>query len=492
MACGVRAIEPPRDQALGTISAMEKPKNEIVSTLKEARREERLMPMPGRLHLVVRQGADEGAKFALDGPVMTGGRGEAHDIRLTDPSVSTTHFELTRRNGGIDLRDLGSSNGTYAGGHGLSTLPPKTGLVQIYPTSMFWAGKVLFEVVDLEVIPTAISTRTQLGSLYGQSVPMQQLFAVLERLAPTRLDVLLLGETGTGKEEIARTIHELSGRSGPFVALDSTQLTQSLSESRLMGHRKGAFTGASEDAMGYFEAANGGTLFIDEIGEIPFELQSRFLRVIDRKEVTRIGETFPRSVDVRLIAATHRNLKDDVSEHRFRLDLFQRIATMTLRIPPLRERTSDIGFLARHFLTLDAERSNCHVELADDAIRALEQLLWEGNVRQLRGIIFRTFSMTSGQSVLTAADLKRYGTEWEGTATDLVSMPHASILDSPMKIARQRMIDEFDRRYCLALGERFGSRVREAADHAGFSERHLRTLFERFGIRVRPGGESEA
>jgi len=446
--------------------------------------------MQGSLHLVVRQGADAGASFALQGPVMTGGRGKAHDIRLTDPTVSTTHFELTLRNGMIDLRDLGSSNGTYTGGHGLGKLPPHTGLVQVYPTSMFWAGSVLLEVVGAEVVPE-VSTKTQLGSLLGNSVPMRALFALLEELAPTPLDVLLIGETGTGKEEVARTLHELSGRSGPFIALDSTQLTEGMTESTLLGHRRGAFTGASEDKAGYFEAAHGGTLFIDELGEVPLALQPRFLRVIDRKEVTRMGETFPRALDVRVIAATNRNLKDEVSEERFRLDLYQRIATMTVRLPPLRERTSDIALLARHFLALEAAKSQRHVTFADNAIRALEQLRWEGNVRQLRAVIQRTFNLAKGVPILTADDLKRYGTEWDGSMAPPLPLTTASILDSSLKAGRQRMIDDYERRYCLALHERYGPSIREAAEHSGFSERHLRSLYERSGIRLRTDADTE-
>jgi two-component system response regulator HydG len=247
------------------------------------------------------------------------------------------------------------------------------------------------------------------GTLVGQSEPMQRLVSLVRRAASSDATVLVQGESGTGKELVARMIHDLSPRaSGPFVVVHCAALAESLLESELFGHERGAFTGAVKRKLGRFELADGGTLFLDEIGEISSSIQTKLLRVLQEKELQRVGGEETLKVDVRVVAATNRDLKAEVQKGRFREDLFYRLHIVPLSIPPLRDRPEDIPLLTRHFLARSAARINRRVTgLSDGAMRALQRYPWPGNVRELENAIEQALVFAEGDQ-LTEADLPAF------------------------------------------------------------------------------------
>jgi DNA-binding NtrC family response regulator len=235
---------------------------------------------------------------------------------------------------------------------------------------------------------------------------MRRLRADLARLAGSRATVIITGESGTGKEVVARAIHDLSSRAGrPYVAFNCAAVPRELFEGQLFGHRKGAFTGATSDQPGTIRAADGGTLFLDEIGELPLDVQPKLLRFLENGEVSPLGERRPVTVDVRVVAATHRDLAALVKQGSFREDLYFRLQVIPLRVPPLRDRKEDIAALARHFVRELGPKGRAPV-LAPDALAALGDRPWPGNVRELRNVIERTLAYAPDAAVLTAADLR--------------------------------------------------------------------------------------
>jgi DNA-binding NtrC family response regulator len=234
-----------------------------------------------------------------------------------------------------------------------------------------------------------------------ESSAMRELYAMAARAAAGTSNVLILGETGVGKEKLAEAVHRASPRAGkPFVAVNCAALSESVVESELFGHERGAFTGANQAKVGLIEAAAGGTLFLDEIGEMPLSIQAKLLRVIEARQVLRVGATQPRPVDIRLVAATNRDLEEEVEEKRFREDLYFRLNVITLEIPPLRERVEEIGPLARLFLGRLAEGANRPAPaLSAEALAVLEDYAWPGNVRELRNVVERAFVLCTGTEI---------------------------------------------------------------------------------------------
>lgn len=459
----------------------------VTATLAVPRPHEVLERLPSTLTLRVIEGADRGKTFVVRGTKCTGGRRRpedevdgqpVHAIELEDKSVSTAHFQLIRRGEEVWLRDLGSTNGTWAPGRIASNTE-----VCIYPTKVsparFWAGSTLLELEEQRTEKRSVYKPDHLGKLRGSSAAMRDLYSKVERIAPTTIPVLICGETGSGKSALAETIHASSGRRGPLVTLNCATLNHGLAESQLLGHRRGAFTGATHDAPGFFEAADGGTLFLDELCEMPLELQAKLLCILDADTVTRVGETTPRRIDVRLLCATNRNIHQEVTQNRFRRDLFHRVEKLILDLPPLRERKEDIALLARHFTEQIARKNGIERKLDDGAIRELEKLPWEGNVRQLMSVLQRTLLLVE-HTIVTTEDLHRYGREW-GKPTPPLDM------DGPVDRTRRDAelkdaTDAFQREYCLAVLDRFEGNVRMAADHAGYSLRGFRDLLFRLQI----------
>jgi DNA-binding NtrC family response regulator len=311
----------------------------------------------------------------------------------------------------------------------------------------------------------------RLENVVGASGPMLDIFKTVARVAPTRSMVLLQGESGTGKELIARTIHFNSERAHEsFVTVDCGALPETLLESELFGHERGAFTGATSTKRGLFEVARGGTCFLDEIGNVSPAVQARLLRVLQEHEVKRVGGTDPIKVDARVIAATNKDLEGEVKAHRFREDLFYRLSVVTLTLPPLRERVSDIPLLAEFFLRKFTKESGKAVErISPEALALLSAHFWPGNVRELEHVIERAVILTQNPTILPQdlpSDIQGRG----GTPTDL----KAEVL--PLR--------EIERRHLLFALERAGGNRKRAAEWLGITRRTLYRMASRHGISL--------
>ncbi len=435
-----------------------------------------------RIMLVVTAGPDEGSRLQTSRGRVTIGRSGVNDLVLTDTLVSGIHVELLVSERGVLARDLESTNGTAVG----EVLIREAWLS---PGMSLSLGETTIELRSTDEVPVALSNRPQFGAMWGDSPSMRQLFAVLERIAPTDMSVLIGGETGSGKELVARALHDESPRAErPFVVLDCGSLPRELAEAAILGHKKGSFTGALSDRAGCFEDADTGTLFLDEIGELPLELQPKLLRVLDRREVQRIGETRVRPVDVRVVAATHRDLRAMVSRGEFREDLYFRLSVMTVDLPPLRKRGEDIGLLADKFLSDFARAQQKPVLRLSPAARAsLLAQPWPGNVRELKNTIIRAAYLARGQLIeppdLHVGRRPAPPTAPAGEVADGVPLVSPEILAMPFKQAKQAVLDQFERRYLQHLLAQTGDNLSRAAAEAGLTRYYLRELLKRLGLR---------
>jgi len=424
-------------------------------------------------------GPSAGAAFAMQQSLATVGRHATNDLVLADPSVSGVHLELTRDGERVHVRDAGSLNGTWLGGHRIidALLAPGADLV-------VGATTLRFEV-DGGAMPAAASERTSFGELVGDSLAMREVFATLERISPKNLSVLVQGETGTGKEEVARAIHAGSPRARePFVVIDATSLPETLAEALLFGYEKGAFTGATERRAGFFEAATGGTIFIDEIGELPLALQTKFLRVLERHEVVRVGQHTATKVDVRVIAATHRDLRHEIEAGRFREDLYFRLGQIRLRLPPLRDRPEDIAGLCTKLLhDIVPGRS---VRLDNDALAQLRTQPWPGNARELRNVLARAAALADGD-VIRRVDVAGEGDGFRGTRGERAALD----LSGHFVDAKGRAIERFELAYHAALMKRCGGNVSRAAREADIVRHHLRELLKKRGLYATAADEGD-
>ncbi len=394
------------------------------------------------------------------------GRSAACDVVVADESVSREHAAFFVLDGAVRIEDLGSRNATKVAGRTLArgeSAAVDPGVVVVIGTASLFLQRTRPSVVAR---PRSVPA----GSAIVLDPTMAGLFALLDVVAPSPLSVLLLGETGTGKEVFAESIHARSPRAqGPLVRVNCAGLTGSLLESELFGHEKGAFTGAASAKPGLFEAADGGTLFLDEIGEMPLETQAKVLRAIETREVTRLGSNTPRRVDVRFVAATHRDLARMIADGGFRSDLFFRLNGFTMSIPPLRQRTSEIVPLARAFLARAAGKEPWSLDPRAEA--ALEAYPWPGNVRELRTAMERAWVLAGPSKVVSLAHL---------------------VLDAPAATtAKAAPDDEHDLRVRRAAWEReqieavlarTGWSQKDAAAALGFSVRTLQTKITQLGI----------
>jgi transcriptional regulator with PAS, ATPase and Fis domain len=302
---------------------------------------------------------------------------------------------------------------------------------------------------------------------------MLDVYKLVARVAQTQSTVLVVGESGTGKELVARAIHNHSARAqGPFVAVNCTALTESLLESELFGHQKGAFTGAVAQKRGLFEEAQGGTLFLDEIGDVGPKMQAQLLRVLQEGEIRRVGGTEAVRVDVRVVAATNRELEDEVKAGRFREDLYFRINVVTVRLPPLRERPSDIALLVDHFLAKYAARERrADAGLAPEAMLALERYPWPGNVRELENVIERALAL-SKDGVVLSSDLPP-------ELSDAAATPGSAAPGDGHLYADRPTLAELERRYIELVLKETGGNKKRAAEVLGIDRRTLYRTLER-------------
>ena len=341
------------------------------------------------------------------------------------------------------------------------------------------------ELSELKAASRATIRRNQerftLRNIVAGSAPMHAVFELIRSVAGLDTTVLLYGETGVGKEVLARSIHFTgSRRDKPFVAVNCAAIPEELFESELFGFRKGAFTGASETRRGMFQMAHGGTLLLDEIGEMPLPLQSKLLRVIEDKRLTPIGSDRVLEVDVRIIATTNKDLQSEVDRGMFRRDLFYRLSVMPVRVPPLRERVDDIPLLAGHFLEASARRSKKVVRsIAPSAMQALCAYGWPGNVRELENVIERAVIVAKGDTLTDVEPFLTGGGDAR-TSVDLAL---------PFRDAKARVVEEFERAYVTGVLEAHGGKLTAAAKHADMDPKNLHEKLTRYGLR-RPAGGS--
>ena len=328
-----------------------------------------------------------------------------------------------------------------------------------------------------EQLRTILSRRRNATKIIGNSAAMKEIFRLIDRAGPSNRAILIQGESGTGKELVAEALHEASQRADrPLVAVNCAALPETLLESELFGHEKGAFTGAVAAKQGLFEAADGGTLFIDEIGEMPGSLQAKLLRVLENGTLRRVGSIQERKVDVRLLAATNRNLQEEIKAGRFREDLYYRINVMSLELPPLRERKGDIELLVDHFLGDD-----WHVE--DDALQALVNYSWPGNVRQLINVLERA-KILADDDVIRLKELPREVIQG-GAATEKGMVPTTPTSEATDDLST------FQRQKVLAVLKRESFNKARAARALGISRRKLYRLLEKYGLDDSPATPSE-
>ncbi len=433
-----------------------------------------------RYRLRVVAGPDQGKEHALEDGITMVGTHADNDLVLTDATVSRYHLELRVRRDGIEIRDLETTNGTKHGG-------ARIGNVVVSGPARLRLGKTTeldVEPIDSDVVLGEwVSDR--FGDVLGTTAPMRRLFALLAKAASTEATILLQGETGTGKEAIAEAVHHTSRRArGPFVVVDCGSIPHELIASELFGHAKGSFTGAGADKQGLIEAANQGTLFLDEIGELALDLQPQLLRVLDRRQVRRVGETQAVDVDIRVIAATHRDLRAMVRAGQFREDLYYRLAVVATHVPPLRERKADIPTLVTWF----AERMGRGSFAQSPALLdLLERHDWPGNVRELRNVVERALSL--GDAALL--DLGDHPARSRDPVEDPAPRPPAvaasDVLELPFKEAKAALVESFERDYLTALLARHRGNISRAAAEAGIDRNYIHRLVKKYGLEVDRG-----
>ncbi|HEX5746669.1 MAG TPA: sigma 54-interacting transcriptional regulator [Archangium sp.] len=436
-----------------------------------------------QFRVLVVSGPDSGRGLALDCGRYEVGTASSCQLVLSDRTISRRHLALEVSEERVRALDLGSRNGSYCEGMRFSEL-------EVRPGALLTLGTTELKLVlaDTREASLPLSTRERFGGLVGRSQSMRGLFAVLERLAASHGDVLIQGETGTGKELCAEAIHAESPRGkGPFVIVDLAGIAPSLIESELFGHVKGAFTGAHGDRAGVFEQARGGTVFLDEVGELPLELQPRLLRVLERRQVKRVGGNDYRGVDVRVVAATHVDLEAAVEAGRFRRDLFHRLAVLRVALPPLREQSEDVPLLID---TVLARMGHPPSALSDQTRALLGQYPWPGNVRELRNMVEQVVSL--GEDALRQLDASpergsgRPHTPPREVAREVAgprpprSEPPGPAL--PFKEAKEQLIEGFERDYLKSLLARCEGNQSRAAREAGIDRVYLRRLLLKHGL----------
>jgi DNA-binding NtrC family response regulator len=446
-----------------------------------------LAPLDRPFRVTVVEGPDRGASIVVHEQAVLVGQSPVCALRLTDPAVSRRHASLDALGGALVVRDLGSTNGTFLDGVEVVEARAR-------PDAVLRIGSTALAIAAATAAETAAShppgsarpqpLPTTFGDVLGKSRAMLRVFPVLTRLAASRIPVLLEGETGTGKEVVARALHEHGARAkGPLIVFDCSAIAPNLVEAELFGHERGAFTGAAAQRKGVFEQAHGGTLFLDELGDLPLDLQARLLRAIERGEVRRLGGDAWIRCDVRIVAATRRDMDKLVEAGRFRDDLFHRLAVGRVELPPLRERREDVARLVARF-TAEADPEAPPIParvLAEWASRP-----WPGNVRELRNAVFRYVAL--GDLPVHDADAEAELPEAsEGSPAPVVTAPGESEIDALLRLrltypeARDRLQRALERRYVAFVLAESGGSVQRAARLAGVAPRYLQILRARSG-----------
>jgi len=420
--------------------------------------------------LIVVDGPDAGRQISAAGGSVLVGSGVACDLRLSDPLVSRRHLEVHGEARGIRVIDRGSRNGTLFHGARVADL------LITEDAELVLGGTRLLVKLGREPVKLPFSPRTRFGHAVAHSEAMRHVFRVLELAAAKDITVLLEGESGTGKEVLATALHEESPRrDGPFVIVDCGAISPSLVESELFGHERGAFTGAVAAHIGAFERAHGGTIFLDEIGELPLDAQPKLLRALESRTIRRVGGSQLVSFDTRVVAATNRRLKESVRCKEFRQDLFYRLAVVHVVVPRLADRRDDIPLLAERFLKQAVGEG---AKLSDELARLLSSYDWPGNVRELRNVIdrFATFEKADPALLFDRSSVVPGGT---GGGFDLESLAHL-----PYPEAKRRLLDAYHRAVIPAVLAEAGGSVPKASETLGMSRTNLYRVLQELGAKV--------
>ena len=425
------------------------------------------------LRAEVIEGPDRGLVQTAGSDVLTVGTAPSNDLALTDGTVSRYHLDLIRHPDGIRVRDLGSTNGTVFAGARIER-------ASVSPGVTLKLGNTSIRIDDGEAVTVELYEGDRLAGLIGTTQAMRRLMARIERVARSNSSVLVLGETGTGKERVARAIHERSPRAAQaYETVDCGAMLPTLVASELFGHERGAFTGADRQHIGAFERADKGTIFLDEIGELPEALQTALLGAIERRSFRRLGGKQSIPVDVRVVCATNRDLRREVNDGTFRQDLFYRVAVVTLTVPALRERLDDLPALAEHFLRQAGHEGPAGEILSASVIQAFRRHRWPGNVRELRNTVEAALVMGEPPEL--------HGSDDQAGAS--AGAPAASgdddLLVLPYSDARAAVLERFEARYLETLLDRHDGNVSVAARQAKMDRSYLTRMLKKHGLRAR-------
>jgi DNA-binding NtrC family response regulator len=423
------------------------------------------------LRAEVVEGPDVGKIAEAKGDSLSVSTAEDNDLVLTDASVSRYHLELRRNSGTIVVDDLRSTNGTWVGPRGRGA---RIGRATLDPGIILALGSSKLRVDDGGVLELDAMDGEGWQGILGRSPTMRTLMARIEQAAETSATVLIQGETGSGKELVARALHDASPRkSGPFETVDCGALLPSLVNSELFGHEAGAFTGAAGRHIGAFERARGGTVFLDEIGELSKEIQTTLLGVLERRSLRRLGGSDALPVDVRVVAATNRDLRAEVNQGNFRQDLYYRLAVVTLRVPPLRERPEDIGLLVQSFAAECSPGSPTESIFPPPVIDGMKLQPWPGNVRELRNFVEAACALGE---VPPLAKGDRLG------ISALLEL--AEINRADYHALRGQLLNDFEEKYFAELLRLSKGNVSAAARLAGLSRTHVNEILKRRSIQA--------
>ncbi len=406
------------------------------------------------------------------------GSSDRCDVKLDDPFVSSRHARIERRNGGFALCDLQSKNGVFIGP------------VRVYEAEIPVGCIIRIGNTDISLrLQNKSLSPARFEGMVGNDSSMRRLYETVERVAPSTAAVAIFGESGTGKELVARAVHARSARAGKaFVPVNCGALSKELVESELFGHEKGAFTGAERMHKGAFEEADGGTLFLDEIGELPLALQAKLLRALELGEIKRVGSSKPMHVDVRVVAATNKDLRAEVKRGTFREDLYWRLCVVPMQLPPLRARKSDLRVLIYHFLHLYSPLHTA-VSLSPEAEETFMSHNWPGNVRELKNTVHRSLLLRKGETI-EASDIL-FDREKEAVRAaegEAFYDPHVDDLERIF--IPGKTMETIDDEFFLKTCRRVGTRVSKVAEAIGQSRGAVYRRMERLGI-VPSGGDPQ-
>jgi transcriptional regulator with GAF, ATPase, and Fis domain len=427
-----------------------------------------------RCKLVVIKGPQRGTEHVISSDVIRVGKADENDLVVTDETVSRVHFEIVRDAKGYLLRDLRSTNGTFLDGAEIKEAYIRAGSVV-----SAGASELKFTPFEerIEILP---SEQEVLGEMVGRSQQVREIFGLIERIAHTDATVLIEGETGTGKDMIARTLHGVSKRKdAPFIVVDCGAVAGTLIESELFGHEKGSFTGAVNARQGAFELADGGTVFLDELGELALDLQPKLLRVLEQRELRRVGGSKTLKVDLRVVAATRKDLRNEVEKGKFREDLYFRLNVVPIVAPSLRDRRQDIPLLVEHFLVKLTPDGEEVPKLTESTAAALMAHDWPGNVRELRNVVERALALGSDPGALVAP----FG-EQPILRSPSRDRGEPITFDAALSFREQKekWNELFERRYLAWLLRRAEGNISKAARDADMDRKYLHKLLKKYEI----------